>query len=37
MAGNLSPTLDQKIFSRTAAKVKAVNLYPVAFRGGFRF
>lgn len=31
------PSVDRKIFRRTAMKVKAVNLPQKAYRGGIRF
>lgn len=33
----LSPATDKAIFSRTASQIKAVNLFPTVFRGGYRF
>lgn len=32
-----NPTVDQRIFRRTASKTKVVNLPGVVFRGGRRF
>lgn len=31
-----NPTIDKKLFSRTAAKVKSINLPKRIFRGGIR-
>lgn len=33
----VNPSRDRKRFSRTAQKVKAINLPQKAFRGGIRF
>lgn len=32
-----NPRKDRKVFTRTASKVKAVNLPQKAYRGGIRF
>ena len=32
-----NPKIDKQIFTRTASKVKAINLPQKAFRGGIRF
>lgn len=37
MRGETNQHIDQKIFRRTAASTKAVNLGVRLFRGGFRF
>lgn len=33
----VKPSKDQKVFKRTASKIKAVNLPSKVYRGGFRF
>lgn len=37
MRSRVPPRKDKKVFSRTAAKSKAVNLGNFTFRGGIRF
>lgn len=34
---SVDPGVDRSYFKRTAAKVKAINLPYVLYRGGFRF
>lgn len=36
MAKKTRPSVDRKIFRRTASKSKKININPVIFRGGIR-
>lgn len=36
MRMKMSPKKDKKVFRRTAAKSKKINIYPIVFRGGIR-
>lgn len=36
MRRRMVPSVDKKIFKRTAAKSKKININPTVFRGGIR-